>query len=279
MNKIFIFTTKFGYYIANVLKCILLKLSIETYIVYDIDLSNEDLYIILFSQKVKIFPKNYIIYQLEQKDISKWINTKYELSIYHSIITFDYSQSNILKFNNIIKKKIVYFPIPLIPIYNLNNKFNINLNPTNNILFYGSMNNIRKKKLYILQKKLYPKYNIKIVNNMYGENLINEILNSKIILNIHFYENAILETCRLNEILSCNRCVISEKPSNIDIINYDLYKNIVIFSENINDMYNKIIYILNNNLYKINLNYDLINNTINCKNILDYLPTNFNNIN
>ena len=276
MYKIFIFTTKFGYYIANVLKYILSNSNIESNIVYDIDINNDGLYIILFSQKVKIFPKNYILYQLEQKDISKWIDIKYEMSIYHSIITFDYSQSNIIKFNDIIRKKMVYFPIPLIPIYKLNNKFDITIIPQNNILFYGSMNDIRKNKLNILQKKLYPTYRIKIINNLYGEQLIYEILNSKIILNIHFYENAILETCRLNEILSCNRCVISEKPSNIDTINYELYKKLVIFTNNLNDMYYKIIYTLNNDLYKIK--YDMFKNNFHSKNIIDYLPTNFNNI-
>ena len=66
------------------------------------------------------------------------------------------------------------------------------------------MNNIRKQKLLYLQKKLYPKYNIKIINNIYGIELFHEIINSKIVLNIHFYKDAILETNRLNEILSCN---------------------------------------------------------------------------
>ena len=69
-----------------------------------------------------------------------------------------------------------------------------------------------------------PKHKIKIINGLYGINLYKEIINSKIVLNIHFYKNAILETCRINEILSCNRIVISELPHKIDIENYNLYK-------------------------------------------------------
>jgi hypothetical protein len=237
---VYIFTTNFGYYISRVLKYLLIHHNINCEIVYDINYKLENLYIILFSQKVKVYPKNYIIYQLEQKDISSWIDTKYELSIYHSIITWDYSQSNIDKFHDVIKKKILYFPIPLVPYSLLNPLINLNNIPSNNILFYGSLNNIRKHKINYLQKKLMPKYFIKIVQNIYGQELVQEIINSKIVLNIHFYENAILETCRLNEILSCNRIVISEKPNMIDIKNYELYKNKVCFVENIDEMCKKI---------------------------------------
>lgn len=242
-KNIKIFTTKFGYYIALSLKYIFSRNNIDTQIIYNIDYKDDSLHIILFSQKVDKFPKKYIIYQLEQKDISKWINRKYELSILHSILTFDYSQSNINKFHPILQKKIILYPIPLVKLDLLYPNININISPKNNILFFGSMNNIRRNKLNYLQNKLRPKYNIKIINGLYGEKLYEEIINSKIVLNIHFYKDAILETCRINEILSCNRIVISELPNIIDVENYNLYKNIenLIFANNIDDMYNKII--------------------------------------
>jgi len=246
-NIIKIFTTKFGHYIALSLKHILDKNNINSQIIFNIDYKDNSLHIILFSQKVNIFPKNYIIYQLEQKDISKWIDKKYELSILHSILTLDYSQSNINKFHKFLQKKIIFYPIPLIKLDLLIANININLIPTNNILFFGSMNDIRKNKLNYLEKKLIPKYKIKIINDLYGEEMYKEIINSKIILNIHYYKNAILETCRINEVLSCNRIVISELPNEIDIDNYYLYKDTknVIFVNNIDEMYNNIIKILN----------------------------------
>ena len=257
-NKIYIFSTKFGYYMSNILRYLFFKNFIISYIVYDIDPLNPNLHIIPFSQKVKKFPKKYIIYQLEQKDISKWIDKKYELSILLSVETWDYSQSNINKFTDLIKQKMIYYPIPIIPYnywdYKINNLDNII--PQNNILFYGSMNKIRETKLNFLQMKLHPKYKIKIINNIYGHELFKEILNSKIILNIHYYENAILETYRINEALSCKKIVISEKPDSIDSNNYNLYINKVIFIDNIEKMYEMIIYILekNNDLSKILLN-------------------------
>jgi hypothetical protein len=175
--------------------------------------------------------------------------------------TWDYSQSNIDKFPEIIKKKMMYFPIPLIPMNFLDYRVNLNDNPENDILFYGSMNNIREKKLNYLQQKLYPKYNIRITNK-FGKDLIDEILNSKIILNIHFYENAILETCRLNESFSCEKLVISEKPDMIDIANYNIYEDLVIFVDTIDEMYEKIINSLELNNTKVKFKYEQISNDI-----------------
>jgi hypothetical protein len=151
---VYIQTTKFGYYISNAIKYLLFKNFIISNIIYEVNHNNHNLHIILFSQKVKKFPKNYIIYQLEQKDISKWIDKKYELSILYSKKTWDYSKSNINKFSDILQKKMTYLPIPLIPINYLDNNIILNNsenNPKNNILFYGSMNIIRKEKLKYLQ--------------------------------------------------------------------------------------------------------------------------------
>ena len=246
-DKVYIFSTKFGYYMSSLLRYLLFKNFIFSDIIYEIDHTNENLHIIPFCQKVNKFPQKYIIYQLEQKDISKWINKRYELAILHSLKTLDYSRSNINKFPDIIQKKMIYYPIPIIPYHYLNYKAHINRIPHNNILFYGSMNEIRREKLNYLNRKLYPKYSIKIVTNKYGIDLFNEILNSKIVLNIHFYKDAILETYRINEVLSCGRIVISEKPNMIDIENYNLYKDKITFIDNINDMAHCIINILKNN--------------------------------
>lgn len=247
-EKIYIFTTKYGYYISLALQYLLFKNFIISEIIYEIDSSKKNLHIILFSQKVKVFPKNYIIYQLEQKDISNWVDKKYELSILFSKKTWDYSQSNIDKFPSIIGEKMLFVPIPMIPYNYINTTIDLNNTPCNDILFYGSINNIRKKKLLYLQSKLKEhRYYIKILNNKYGPELFQNIINSKIIINIHFYEDAILETCRMNEILSCNRLIISEKSNPIDNINYLLFKEKIVFVDDIDMMYTKILYYLDEN--------------------------------
>ena len=122
------------------------------------------------------------------------------------------------------------------------------------------MNEKRQLILNYLQKKLHPKYKIKIITSIFENDLFKEILNSKIIINIHYYENGILETNRFNECLSCKKIVISEKPNIIDIENYLAYNDKIIFIDNPNEMYEKIIYYLENNEeyknYVNNIKYD-----------------------
>lgn len=259
---IYIFSSKYGYYLAKTLQYILFKNFIISNIVDKINYQNDNLHIILFSQKVIKYPKNYIIYQLEQKDISQWVDKKYELSILFSKKTWDYSSSNILKFPDILQKKMQYFPIPLIPYHYLNNnlKKDIYNNSSNNILFYGSMNEKRQSILKYLQQKLHPKYKIKIITSIFENELFKEILKAKIIINIHYYENGILETNRFNECLSCKKIVISEKPNIIDVENYLAYSDKIIFVDNPLEMYEKIVYYLENEeeyqKYIDNINYD-----------------------
>ena len=122
------------------------------------------------------------------------------------------------------------------------------------------MNNRRRRFLSVIQQK-YP---IKIVNNVYGHELYKHILESKIVLNIHFYEGAILETCRINECLSCEKLIISEPPNIIDVKNYEYYKDKIVFFNSIKELFEKIDYYLkeenNEEIYneKIKSNYEFI---------------------
>ena len=141
-SKVYIFTVKHGYYISNVLKYLLFKNNISSEIITTIDYTIPSLHIIPFSQKVSKFPQNYIIYQLEQKDISKWIDRKYEMSILLSKITWDYSKSNIIKFPSIIQNKMKYYPIPLVPYHELfpyRATEILSKKPQNNILFFYNL--------------------------------------------------------------------------------------------------------------------------------------------
>jgi hypothetical protein len=278
-NKIiYIFTTRCGIYISRTIQFLLFLNNKHSEIVFNIDIRKNNLFIILFPHKVKIFPKNYICYQLEQKDISKWINYKYLLAILNSKLTWDYSKSNINKFDENIKKKIKLFKIPLISyycfkpqIYNkyiTNNENNGNIickNEIYDILFFGHMNERRHKIINYIMKKLNNKYKFHYITGLYGDALFEKILQSKIVLNIHYYEGSILETCRINEILSCNKLVISELPDISDIENKNYYNDLIIYYDNINDLIDKItFYLENKEIYdlKINNNKKFIDNNL-----------------
>jgi hypothetical protein len=256
-NNIFfkIYTTKYGIYIATCLKYMLDQLNYNSIIVYNI--SNEDIinnnnnpneiYIILFCHTLNIIPsKNkYIIYQLEQVKQSKWINKLYLDRIKKSLFTLDYSMYNYNNFKEKYRKKIYYFPIPI-----KNEIINNNLKIVYDLLFFGCLNNRRKN----ICNKLKNKYNILIVNNLFDDELYNVIMKSKIILNIHYYKNAVLETSRINDVIRFNKVIISEKSCDKDVMEF--YNNII-FSEEIEDDLKNI-----NKLYDL-IDYYLIDNNYN----------------
>lgn len=237
----YIYTIPCGYYISHALRHMLNEKNVECEIITNINRANPELHIIPFAQTVSAFPPNYIIYQLEQKDISKWIDARYEQAILGSRITWDYSESNIAKFPEHVQKKMVFFPIPLVPI-TLSH-----VTPKSDVLFYGSMNPSRQQKLHQLQQILQPEYRVRIITSSFGEALFREIMQAKIVVNIHYYSNAILETYRICEVLACNRIVVSELPADIDHKNLEFAKlNGVLFADSIQHMGNIIRAILTN---------------------------------
>jgi len=252
--SIYIITCKYGYYLSNVLKYILEKEEYNVEIRENINLNDDNLHIILFSQKIKVYPRNYIIYNLEQKDISKWIDKKYELSLLFSKKCWDYSLVNINKFHNLIRQKFIYFRLPSIN-YNLINDNENNKIKNFDILFYGTMNDSRLKILNFIKSNLGFNYDIKIINNIFGKDLFDYIKKCKIVLNISYYQNALLECYRINEVQSCKKLIISFYPNKYDIDNFNYYKDSVVFVNSIENMIKNIHYYLENNeLYNKKIN-------------------------
>ena len=99
------------------------------------------------------------------------------------------------------------------------------------------------------------KYHIKILNNIFGKELFEYIKKCKLVLNISFYKDALLECYRINEVQSCGKLVISFFPNKNDIDNFNYYKDSTIFVNSIELMIDRIKYYLENNeeyLKKIN---------------------------
>lgn len=245
IGKIYIISCKFGFYLSNVLKYILNQQDYEVEIKEEVDLDSPNLHIILFSQKVSVYPKHYIIYQLEQKDISNWINKKYELSLLFSHRCWDYSEVNIKKFHPLIQQKMDLVHIPILPYTTLYQE-ETHIEPFD-ILFYGTMNQPRKHILNYIHRALHHKYKIRIITNTFGKELFKYINASKIVLNIHYYENALLESYRISEVQSCKKLVISFLPNKEDILNFHYYKESIVYVNSVDNMIGSIIYYLENN--------------------------------
>ena len=116
------------------------------------------------------------------------------------------------------------------------------------VLFIGTLNLRRKKILDQLKNK---NINVRIVSNVFHNDLTEYIKKSKIVINLHINKKAIFEYFRINEIISYNTHIISETVSNENIVND--YKNFVNFVPIIKDDLSNIDILIKkiNNLSKI----------------------------
>ena len=144
-----------------------------------------------------------------QKELYSKINVVNKINYISNI---DYCNTNI----NVIKK---YYSNDF-KIMNVPARTNLNISENTNetsyeydIMFVGSINEKRQNIL----NKLKEKYKVLIIQNIYGNELKTWCNKSNICLNIHYYENAILERVRLNEMMEYGIKIISEKPCNDDI--------------------------------------------------------------
>jgi hypothetical protein len=231
-----------------------------------LELNNYDntLYLILYANIItNLLPKRFIFYQIEQSNsmfLTKYIK-KFKYIGNRAEKIWEYSKCSSYIYDNYFHNKLEWKPMPFVLdnyIYE-NNNFN---SCVYDIFFYGNKN-IRREKILL---ELSKQFNIKIGFGCYGNEKKNNILKSKIILNLHYYKDAGLETCRINEILNFNKIIISEK-SPTDIENMNLYKDIVIFVDEIKDdldnlevIIEKIKFYLDEKKYldKINYNRDQI---------------------
>jgi hypothetical protein len=175
-----------------------------------------DLYIIFGMNDFNspITPPNYIVYQLEQttgQDESNWFSETYLNHLRKAIAVWDYSLINYQNLKKLGVKNIEYVPIQY-----LRTCDQIQQRPPTqkdiDIFFFGSMTERRQQLLDELQRR---GLNVVVKTNIWKEERNEFIARSKFILNIHYYQNSILETTRLSYLLSNNCHVISETSQDV----------------------------------------------------------------
>ena len=216
-------------------------------------------------------PKQYIIYQLEQHTNNK-LNQYYQdfhkmelKKLYeNSFLCFDYCQENI----HVIKKELHIEPKLLpIPFSNEKNYWNYykKIPKLYDIVFIGLLNERRRSILNYL--KQYFRIGIPS-KSIFGIDLLKFISKGKILLNIHYYNDAILERVRLNEMISFGIPMISEKPNRNDLDICQDYEGIVHFIDIIDSPSIHLVRSIKNykekyNIEKINILEEKFNNTFN----------------
>ncbi|GAA5622928.1 hypothetical protein Brsp04_02820 [Brucella sp. NBRC 12952] len=176
---------------------------------------DHDFYVVLCAQMFKRLPpaNKRVIFQLEQSVSSRWFTSQYMNILKDSLGVIEYSLTNI---DFLAKHGLRYPNIHYIPIgASLNEAVVGSAQPKKyDFLFYGdSLSSPRRRKFL---ERLQEKYSIRICNDLFGDELYTVIKESKIVINIHYYEGALLEMPRICECISLGVPVLSEGTSDQD---------------------------------------------------------------
>jgi hypothetical protein len=168
-----------------------------------------DMYIVLCPQMFKKLPpgEKRISFQLEQSVSSRWFNDDYYKILENSFAVLDYSLQNI---DFLSRKGIIYPNIFYVPIGAMQNYMPIKKATYKkyDILFYGdSASSPRRQKMLSVIRK---NFNLRECSEIFAEEMAEEIRSARLVVNIHYYENALLEMPRIQECLSLGVPVVSE---------------------------------------------------------------------
>jgi hypothetical protein len=239
-KKVFILTREHCNFIAQLIQKQLSLFGISAEIIDKEPKSgfSKLLHFVICPQIYEKRPKNFIAIQMEQAVAKRWFTEEYFNILKSAKLIFDYSMLNIdfLKQNGLSQEQIYFMPIfyngeYFIPKQKIEEEYDI--------VFYGDENIERRLKFL---NAINTKFKVKIINKCYGEDLYRELSKAKIIINIHYYEGAFLETTRIYECLSLNKLIISETATDIEY--HQNLNNIVEFTalDNEEEMLAKITY-------------------------------------
>lgn len=176
------------------------------------DAYHHKLYIILCAQMFETLPppERRIIFQLEQSVSSRWFTKNYLDALENSLAVMEYSLKNI---EFLAGKGIRYPHIHYLPIGGSLKSPEILSGSTKeyDFIFYGdSLSSPRRRKLL---KALQNKFSVKIVNDVFGDEMSALIRKARAVINIHYYEDALLEMPRIQECISLGIPILSESTA------------------------------------------------------------------
>lgn len=170
---------------------------------------DDEIYIIYGALNAPKIPKNYIVYQTEIAG-THFFNERYLAIIKNAIAVFEYAEQNLsaYKHDNVIYLAPGVYPQPAV-------EKDIPL------LFYGWIDGSERRKTIL--DIILKEYDVKIVTNITGQAMWDILSRTKVVLNIHYYDNSPLELFRISEAVSHNCRVISEISENVSMFENDYY--------------------------------------------------------
>lgn len=229
-----ILATQHTLFVAHLIEKNLLDCGIKGHVstAYSVEQDMGQMHIVVCPQMFKQLPRNYIAFQMEQSVNSRWFTDEYFSRLNNAVAIFDYSLKNIeyLLDKGIPYQKLFYLPISSFPDYpaHLADKGYVLDDQKGDIhadvLFYGDPN-CERRKAYLHELKKH--FNVTVASEVFGDKLTRMVKNAKVVVNIHYYENALLETTRLYETISLGTPVVSESSS--DIVEHEDLQDVIDF--------------------------------------------------
>ncbi len=208
--------TKVFLEITRTLQEQLIDIGLQCYQTTSVTEYNSTTFYILFNAHHRIEPLSnhikYAVFNYEQAGSSYIRYSHYIDKMSHGVCVFDYSDYNREYLEKVINKRVFVIPYCYHPSLTLL-KPNENNDEEYDIVFYGTMNENRKKYFDLLSSTGY-KVKFDFGYGLFGDELINALRNAKIVLNLHYYENpSVLEISRIIPLISNYKLVLSEKSS------------------------------------------------------------------
>jgi hypothetical protein len=148
-------------------------------------------------------PANSIIYNTEQMSAPCFRAESAYLAMLRKYQVWDYSVGNVKK---LLEKGVN--AIKFVPIGYVEQLTRIPaVTEDIDVLFYGSMNERRSR---VLNDLMARGFKVKSVFNVYGKERDEYIARSKIVLNVHFYEDQVFEIVRVSYLLANKKAVVAE---------------------------------------------------------------------
>lgn len=154
----------------------------------------------------------FIAVQMEQTSNSRWFSKSYIDKLSQASAIIDYSTDNIAFLRDLGYPLGKVFHVPTGAAAHHEDPLPFDERGID-VLFYGDSSSERRKRLLA---DLSREFNMTIVNDEFGATIREKIRRAKIVLNIHYYDDALLETVRINECLSLGTPVVSESSSDTD---------------------------------------------------------------
>lgn len=179
------------------------------------------LHIVICPQMPARLPRCYIAFQMEQSVSSRWFNAGYIKRLEGAVAIMDYSLRNVAYLQEtagLSHQQIFYVPVSNLPAASLRQTHQQSSPPPAtadryDIAFYGDATTPRRQAFL---DALEQHYRVLRISEVFGEALYSQLAKARIIVNIHYYEGALLETTRLYECLSLGHAIVSEESIDMD---------------------------------------------------------------